>query len=452
MKRKLSEGPVGADGVEAERPTRSYISDIIEISSDDDIESIAPIKHKTPVIELFESDDEAEAATTRFKKPADEQQVHQFRDWFNRTVPIHLIPKDIFEYMVGAAFLRLESAKRLEISIDRIFVDQDALLCWDNYQWNPEDESFHEHAQNRLTHFQTAIEFGAFVLERLLSVANRRLQEAKAIGLSTADLLLAADLCVTWNGRIEHEDVVSFDFEEDSGAEENFEAAAADAVPAPHKPSPKENNCPDAISVFGAGFILAPSVHSDSSTDTEMEYETEYDDEIALRNFVHPEPIVQENDTRHIARDVLVAGDDNDDVVVDLEVYLCDENMDDMPCLELAVDKDGFEHYYNAEDAIDLELGFDIVNQVDAVPAESESESETDSDSGSDGRVALIVENYDEEGEIEQILDDVEEDEDNCEGDYGEESMTESGLVEEIEQEHYVDYYADDESEISEEE
>lgn len=450
MKRKFSEGPVGDDGVEAERPARSHISEIIEISSDDDIESITPMPHKPPLIELFDSDDADEAATTRFKKPANEQQVHRFRDWFNRTVPIHLIPKDIFTYMVGASFLRLESAKKLDISIDRIFVDQDALLCWDNYQWDPEDESFHEHAQSRLTQFQTAIEFGPFVLERLLSVANTRLQEAKGIGLSTADLLLAADLCITWNGRVEHEEMVSYDSEESSGAGENCNAAVADAVPVLPKPRQKKDNAPEVISVFGANFILAPSVHSDTSTDSELEFETEYDDEITLRNFVHPEPILEENDTRHIARDVLVAGGEEDHIV-DLEVYLCDENIESMPCLELAIDKDGFEYHHNVEDAIDLEFGFDIVNEIDAVSTESESESETDSDSESDGRIALIVEHYDED-EIEEVLDAEEEDEDNNGDDYGEESIRESGLIEEIEQEHFVGYYADDESEISEEE
>lgn len=450
MKRKFSEGPVGADGVEAERPARSYFTEIIELSSDDDIDSIPLMQHKAPVIELFDSGDEADGTTTRFKKPADEQQLHRFREWFNRTVPIHLIPRDTFEYMIVAAFLRLESAKKLDISIGRIFVDQDALLCWDNYQWDPEDESFHEHAQSRLTLFQTAIEFGPFVLERLLSVANRRLQEAKGIGLSTADLLLAADLCVTWNGRAEHEDVVSYDSEDDSGTGDNSGAATADAITVTPKPRRKKDESPEAISLFGASFTLAPTVHSDTSTDSELESETKHDEEITLRNFVQPEPIVEENDTRHIARDVLVAGEDG--VVVDLEVYLFDENIDDMPCLELAIDKVGFEYYYNADDAIDLELGFDIVNQVDAIPTESESESEIGSDSESDGRIALIVENYDEEDETEDVLDDEEEDEDNNGEDYGQESMTESGLVEEVEQEHYVGYYADDESEISEEE
>lgn len=107
---------------------------------------------------------------------------------------------------------------------------------------------------------------------------------------------------------------------------------------------------------------------TDSDSDSEMEFavlgndNNLVNDEIEASNIFNPEPSYDSDDSDdeepNIFHGAQVMGVPAQHSIVDLEVYFAEDEdeVQDLPQMELAIDQESYEHYFGTDGAIDLEV------------------------------------------------------------------------------------------------
>lgn len=107
---------------------------------------------------------------------------------------------------------------------------------------------------------------------------------------------------------------------------------------------------------------------TDSDSDSEMEFAVLGNDnslvnnEIETSNIFNPKPSYDSDDSDHeepnIFHGAQVMGAPVQHSIVDLEVYFAEDEdeVQDLPQMELAIDQESYEHYFGTDGAINLEV------------------------------------------------------------------------------------------------
>lgn len=253
--------------------------------------------------------------------------------------------------------------------------------------WDPQRESLHCAIQDRLMDVEVSSTLGDVLRKDLIEKGNRKLEEARQLGLGIEDITIGKGLLATWDGLVSTQETV-YGLEtppeetsigttvQDSSVFGQAETPESDIITissaseAPNSPdivydsSSTYNSCSDFSSSSGG--------NSSSTEDDE-----EVDDIIHMNNVVNTQPEYSENDDEapHILHDVEVVGGFEGHPDVDLEVYLVedDEEVEGLPELELAIDGDAFIHYFGDEDLMEVEIpGMDLQCSLDVPPDQSD--------------------------------------------------------------------------------
>ncbi|KAF5721777.1 hypothetical protein FGLOB1_25 [Fusarium globosum] len=227
--------------------------------------------------------------------------------------------------------------------------------------------------------------------------SNRRLEEAKQKGITLNDISIGDDCLATWSGRTWDPDTGSLHdaLQEDAlsllEAQEasSMGAAAEEAIPFllehneedEHHSSP-EGSIQDDIDISEGTLVNINIGDSDNdttmvtddaeSTDSDSDSEMEFavlgndnnivNDEIEASNIFNPEPSYDSDDSDdeepNIFHGAQVMGVPAQHSIVDLEVYFAEDEdeVQDLPQMELAIDQESYEHYFGTDGAIDLEV------------------------------------------------------------------------------------------------
>lgn len=301
--------------------------------------------------------------------------------------------------------------------------------------WDPQRESLHCAIQDRLMDVEVSSTLGDVLRKDLIEKGNRKLEEARQLGLGIEDITIGKGLLATWNDLASTQETVyglETPPEEKStgttvqgssviGQAETPESdiiTISSATEAPNSPeivydsSSTYDSCSDFSSSGG-----------DNSSSTEDDEEV--DDIIHMNNVVNIQPEYSESDDEapHILHDVEVVGGFEGHPDIDLEVYLVedDEEIEGLPELELAIDGDAFIHYFGDDDIVEVEIpGMDLQCSLDVPPDQSDEGDDT-----TEGGPLL--------GEIEDASDDQVMDEDEDEDEGGEQNtiiqITEDGFT-----------------------
>ncbi|KAM6476114.1 hypothetical protein HDV62DRAFT_402929 [Trichoderma sp. SZMC 28011] len=402
---------------------------------------------KRTVIEISSGSDDDNPLVTRRKirrrskipEPQPDTETTQgqptFAEFLSRTLPSRLISGDVAKYIQRESNVRLETARQEGITLDTVFIGMDCLPAWIGMHWDPQRESLHCAIQDRLMDVEVSSTLGDVLRKDLIEKGNRKLEEARQLGLGIEDITIGKGLLATWNDLASTQETVyglETPPEEKStgttvqgssviGQAETPESdiiTISSATEAPNSPeivydsSSTYDSCSDFSSSGG-----------DNSSSTEDDEEV--DDIIHMNNVVNIQPEYSESDDEapHILHDVEVVGGFEGHPDIDLEVYLVedDEEIEGLPELELAIDGDAFIHYFGDDDIVEVEIpGMDLQCSLDVPPDQSDEGDDT-----TEGGPLL--------GEIEDASDDQVMDEDEDEDEGGEQNtiiqITEDGFT-----------------------
>lgn len=296
-------------------------------------------------------------------------ELASFTQFLNTHVPAHLLPAQPSAYLAAQGNRRLATAAEKGIAVADLRIGMDYLPEWQGGPcWDAEEEGLGVHVQARLLDYEASREV-RFLRNQLISIGNKRLEEAAALGIGVGQLFIGSDLLPSWvEAGHANEDVVlemvSNDGDDDDDDDDEME----------------DETHSQAGSVGSEDFseessVTLASLTSDDDDDDELDGFTDdtsttssntdddpFDDVIYLDNLIHPDPTYEEPDycgDEHFFHNAEIVGAPAGFGNVDLEVYLVDDDDSDlehMPEVEMGIDRAGYEYYYDTDEAIDVEI------------------------------------------------------------------------------------------------
>jgi hypothetical protein len=98
---------------------------------------------------------------------------------------------------------------------------------------------------------------------------------------------------------------------------------------------------------------------SDTDVDTDSNDSDGFDDQVSVDNYLSDEPYYSEYDEElNVLHGAQIAGLSSFHSRIDLEVFLAEDEdeIEDLPEMQMAVDRYSFEHYFGTDGAVDVEL------------------------------------------------------------------------------------------------
>ncbi|RGP60394.1 hypothetical protein FLONG3_10860 [Fusarium longipes] len=264
--------------------------------------------------------------------------IEEFRERCLNGLPVNLMTADFKNHLFFNSNRRLEEAKASGVSLNDIIVGDDCLPTWSGSTWDPAVESLHDTIQSRLAtrdEAQQAGILGAAAEEaiRFLHHDNeddRNTPADQQDGTSSVDDFYAAQM-------------------QDIEGVWPYEAATLD--------SPADSS----------SMALSHPYSSDSGSDSDSESEPDnspdeedFDDTFSVDIMFDPEADYPDsgNEEPNIFHSARVLSVPSQYANVDLEIYEADDEdeLEDLPEMELCVDGELYEALFNTEEAVDVEI------------------------------------------------------------------------------------------------
>ncbi|KAF5658259.1 hypothetical protein FHETE_9984 [Fusarium heterosporum] len=261
----------------------------------------------------------------------------EFKGLLLNGLPVHLMTDDFKNYLFYTSNYRLEEAKQDGASLDDITIGEDCLPVWPGRTWDPVIESLHDTIQGRLINHDEAQQAG-----RLGAAADQAIRflyeeedfsEPDAMGDEKED----DDAVLNGEDESDHDPVT----------EESSFYQFADA------------NYPVASIGMESALLGSSDSDSDSSSESDYDFEDEFDDAISVDNLFDVEPYYPESDDEsNIFHGAEVVGLPSQSTYVDLELHMVEgeDEIRDLPEMELCIDQEGYEELFGSLEALDVEI------------------------------------------------------------------------------------------------
>ncbi|RDA85272.1 hypothetical protein CP532_2357 [Ophiocordyceps camponoti-leonardi (nom. inval.)] len=270
------------------------------------------------------------------------QDESDFKKFLSNSVPIEFITDQVRHFLRREGNKRLELAREAGAQLADLYIGDDCLPTWEGREvWNSDEGTLHAAMQDSLVDYDVSRSLGDLVQGEMVDKGNMRLRMARDEGVGLDELFIGNNLLPGWKTTEDDES------EDEAGLQSDMLASQTDGgdslFPADMSPLSRHPESP-------------LSSASDDSSDDSSSDEDGFDDVILLNNSVWTQPEYDEDDEDlNLLPDVQVVGV-NGVSEVDLEVYLAEEEVDDIPEVELSIDREAFEHHFETDEAVDLEI------------------------------------------------------------------------------------------------
>lgn len=305
-----------------------------------------------------------------------------------------MIASDVSKYITDESNKRFTKAVEEGVALNDMFFGDDCFPAWVDMPQDEAERNYHVNIQDRLLDIDITSRLGNFIRERLIDTCNIKLEQARLLGLATADIKMGKGLLPVW----------------DQSAVDASIPLSAQPVENHWEDSPERN-----ILTFGAASLrgyagsmaseddttglFKESSHSDSSatsnsdscssSDVSGDDKNEVgdvDDRYAMFSGGDPQPLPSrysesDGEAAHILFDVEIVGGPNGTYEVDMEVYQAesDSDVDELPEVELAVDATHYEFFFSTGDAVDANLpGMNLECTLEGPDTEAEYPRDVD--------------------------------------------------------------------------
>ena len=311
----------------------------------------------------------------------------------------------------GERYLR--AAVRANVDMKDVYIGDNCLPTWPNYFWDHERETAHSELQQRLMSQWIAKDLGDILYREIRVKGNARLERARQLGIQIREIRMGSDLLPTWSTDIEMRSAID-DWPRPRRAACSDQSVDNEGVPSTYTDTDVEDSGQDSELAQTSGFVeggyetvdmaignealgskpfnqssfptipsvplsnswtnvevgvsrpVSSSTTSDSDSDFDEGTDTDASsgDVISLKDFAQDGRQDYTDGTENIFHDAeVVDGFQGPSCEVDLEVYIAedDEEVDDLPEIELGVDRAAFEYHCGIAEAVDIEAeGFVI--------------------------------------------------------------------------------------------
>lgn len=277
-------------------------------------------------------------------------------------LPLSMIDDAVKTYLIWQSNKRLEQARDERVNIRDISIGEDGWPVWPTICWDSSIEPLHVMIRQNLDNLEVSQRLGSLIREEIIKKGNKRLQKAKEEGISLENIFVGKTLLPEWRDwGVEAEGSKSADSQqlsdtiESSSLQTTLSTASEEA----------------AVGSIWTSFLssFAPVQHSSDSDDSESDFDLgpaidrdrakEQQENIfysiSLNNLVDDRPYFSDASVG-VFQDAEVAGAPRNHTNIDFELRAATEEdeAEDLPEAEFAVDRDAFEYYFESDEAFDI--------------------------------------------------------------------------------------------------
>ncbi|OBS28103.1 hypothetical protein FPOA_02043 [Fusarium poae] len=267
--------------------------------------------------------------------------VKEFSERCLNSLPLNLMATDFKNCYFYNSNQRLEEAKASGVDLDDLAVGDDCLLTWCGRTWDPAAESLHDIIQSSL-------------------VTRHEAQQVGKLGAAAEDAIRYL------HQKDEDEQHTPDDDEDCTLFSSDFEAEqASDTGAGSLSQSTTLVSSDDSTSLSLDSFCFSDP-GDDSDIDSESEPDIgpddidDFDDTFSADNMFDPEPHYPDSDSEelNIFHGARVVGVPSQHADVDLEIYEAsdEDDVEDLPEMELCVDGELYEELFNIDEIFDVEI------------------------------------------------------------------------------------------------
>ncbi|RKK71785.1 hypothetical protein BFJ69_g10642 [Fusarium oxysporum] len=243
------------------------------------------------------------------------------------TVLLNFMTADFKNHVFYNSNHRLEEAKQKGVTLSDISIGDDCLPTWTGRTWDPDAESLHDALQGDALNLLEA-------------------QEAGIMGAAAEEAIPFL---------LEHDEGNDDHSSPEGSIHEDTDTSERTLVNVNTEDSDKDTL-----------MVIDDAETTDDGSDSDMEFvvigndDELPDNEIETSNIFDPEPSYDDSDDDepNIFHGAQVMGILAQRSIVDLEVSIAedDEEIQDLPRMELAIDQESYERYFGTDGAIELEI------------------------------------------------------------------------------------------------
>ncbi|EEU41926.1 uncharacterized protein NECHADRAFT_86001 [Fusarium vanettenii 77-13-4] len=313
---------------------------LAEIVDADDIDDIPLLRIRRPRIEP--------AAYPPSTEPLSQDEitarVNEFNELRLNSLPLNLMTPEFKRYIFWHSNHRLERAKRDGATLADISIGQECLPTWPTHTWDPREESLHHNIQSRLLTHEASGHASILIRQDIIWKSNRKLDEARALAHHVSMALYSNNDDERTSSQESEESREDLSF---FGSPDASDAVAQSGSSVTTNALPSDPLGPDT----GSG--------SDTDVDTDSSDSDGFDDQVSVDNYLSDEPYYSEYDEElNVLHGAQIAGLSSFHSRIDLEVFLAEDEdeVEDLPEMQMVVDRDSFEQHFGTAGAVDVEL------------------------------------------------------------------------------------------------
>ena len=284
-----------------------------------------------------------------------------FQDFLANTVPLSLVDDAVKEYLIIQSNKRLAQAREEGVDIEDISIGLDCLPTWPDFFWDPIAEPLHAAVQRRLDHLEVSQLLGNIVRDDIITKGKQKLERARELGLGLHEIIIGDSLLPE-----------KVDLDMEAGHDLESGEQADDSLPSSRTLTPGSSPTPNPedllnSSLWGSfarsyGPVTEESgdSSSDSDTDSDSNNDADPDDDflgISMNNFVDDQAYFSDSSVGFF-HDAHVVGAPRAHAAIDFEFYPAteDDEVEDLPEIEFAVDQEAFYHHFETDETIEIEV------------------------------------------------------------------------------------------------
>lgn len=298
---------------------------------------------------------------------------------------------------------RLQEARDQGVELSDVSIGEDCLPTWSGWNWDPETESLNAVIQERLSAAAFSQNLSILLTKDIINKGIKRLNQAVASGINIHEISFGLDLLPQWP-QLSTQAPSQSDREtpsqvqiSDSGYFSR-ESSVISTAAISQSFSDLFSTTDDDLDIVDSGSLVRedvsedveignvreepPTQSSNEEARDKMEVDCPDSSHISTDSEDSSDDDVDAEDTlpkTNIVHDVEQAGGAKGADLIDMEVYLADDSdVDDVPELELAVHREGYEHHFGTTGAMDVELPESMTCTGFIDPSDSEPEDVND--------------------------------------------------------------------------
>lgn len=301
---------------------------------------------------------------TRAVNDVVENPGESFNDFVANNIPLGMVDDSLKEHLIRQSNNRLNQARDEGVDIKEISIGQACLPVWSTLFWDSSIEPLRSVIERSLDDLEVSQQLGKLLRDEIITKGNQKLEAARELGLDLDQIIIGNSLMPEFIVPITEDDEEGDLIDEQDGSQPSSKTLTPSSPPTTVDIDSGNLLNSSLLGSFARSYGPVTegldSDNSDSDSDSNDDDDSDSDDgfpHIVMNNFVEDQAYYSDGSVEYFY-DAHVVGAPRGHSDIDFEFYAAseDDEVEDLPEMEFAVNEEAFYHYFETDGAIEIEV------------------------------------------------------------------------------------------------